>query len=107
VAGLRPARLSIGQRQRVAVARALAHRPAVVIADEPTAALDPDAADTVLRLLLDLARETGCAVLLSSHDVARVGALAPARRIRVQAAPSPDQPGLVLSTLLSEGGLAA
>lgn len=69
VRGLRPGALSIGQRQRTAIARALAHRPAFIFADEPTAALDPDAAEIVMHLFLDLATETGCGVFLSSHDV--------------------------------------
>lgn len=75
VARLRPAALSIGQRQRLSIARALAHRPAFVIADEPTAALDPGAADTVMSLLMEQAREAGAGVILSSHDLARVAAL--------------------------------
>lgn len=69
VMGARPAQLSIGQRQRVAILRALAHRPAIVIADEPTSALDPGAAEGVMGLFLDLARETGTAVVLSTHNV--------------------------------------
>lgn len=72
VAALRPAALSIGQRQRTAVARALAHRPPFVIADEPTGALDPESADTVLELLLETARDQGCGVILSSHDLDRI-----------------------------------
>ncbi|AVO37006.1 ABC transporter ATP-binding protein [Pukyongiella litopenaei] len=72
VAALRPGALSIGQRQRCAIARALAHRPPFVIADEPTAALDPDASDRVLALLLEVAAGTGCGVILSSHDVDRL-----------------------------------
>ena len=72
VAQLHPAALSIGQRQRTAIARALAHRPPFVIADEPTAALDPDTADTVLQLLLDMASGQGCGVILSSHDAPRI-----------------------------------
>lgn len=63
-----PAELSIGQRQRVAVARALVHRPILVLADEPTASLDPDSAGAVMALLTELARERGSAVLLVSHD---------------------------------------
>lgn len=69
VARLRPGALSIGQRQRVAIARALAHRPYCVIADEPTAALDPENAETAMSLLIDAARQGGAATLLSSHDV--------------------------------------
>lgn len=69
---LLPDALSIGQRQRVAIARALAHRPAFVIADEPTAALDAQSADQVMALLLEVARDTGAGLLLSSHDTERV-----------------------------------
>ena len=72
VARLLPGALSIGQRQRTAIARSLAHRPPFVIADEPTAALDPDSADAVLALLLEVAAGQGCGVILSSHDVARI-----------------------------------
>ena len=63
-----PVRLSVGQRQRVSIARALAHRPAFVIADEPTAALDPANARSVVRLLLELAISDGAALLLVTHD---------------------------------------
>ena len=63
-----PARVSGGELQRAAVARALVHRPALVIADEPTGNLDSDNGGRVLSLLLDLNRETGVAVLLATHD---------------------------------------
>ncbi len=72
VEDMTPADLSIGQRQRTAIARALAHKPNFVIADEPTSALDPDSADDVLRLFLVAANELGCGVLLSSHDQSRI-----------------------------------
>jgi ABC-type lipoprotein export system ATPase subunit len=63
-----PAALSGGEKQRVAVARALANRPAVVLADEPTGQLDPETSDRVLELLLDLQAETGTALVVVSHD---------------------------------------
>ena len=67
--GRLPGQLSIGQRQRVAVARALAHRPALVLADEPTASLGLDHGPAALDLLLALARDSGAALVLVSHDV--------------------------------------
>ncbi len=63
-----PATLSVGQRQRAAILRALAHRPALVLADEPTASVHPDMAATILALLADQARQAGAAVLLATHD---------------------------------------
>lgn len=63
-----PATLSVGQRQRAAILRALAHRPALVLADEPTASVHPDMAATILALLAEQARHAGAAVLLATHD---------------------------------------
>lgn len=60
--------VSGGQAQRIAVARALIHRPSIVFADEPTGALDRDSAQLVLAGFLALAREQGTAVLLVTHD---------------------------------------
>jgi putative ABC transport system ATP-binding protein len=71
----RPGELSGGQAQRVAVARALAARPAVIFADEPTGSLDTLAGEMVLDLLVDRAREQGATVLLVTHD-ARVASFA-------------------------------
>jgi putative ABC transport system ATP-binding protein len=68
IARLTPAKLSIGQRQRVSIARALAHHPRFLIADEPTAALDPGNSAQAMALLFEVARDTGCAVIISSHD---------------------------------------
>ena len=63
-----PNQLSGGQRQRVAVARALVRAPRIVLADEPTAALDKQSGRDVVELLRQLARREGCAVLLVTHD---------------------------------------
>lgn len=64
----RPSRVSGGQAQRAAVARAVAHRPAVVFADEPTGSLDSANGEVVLELLLKLAKEDGSSVILVTHD---------------------------------------
>lgn len=70
--GALPETLSPGLRQRAAVARALAHRPRFVIADEPTAALDPEGGGAVVGLLIKLAREDGTAVVISTHQLSSV-----------------------------------
>ncbi|MBX9795633.1 ABC transporter ATP-binding protein [Sphingomonas sp.] len=64
----RPSQLSGGEQQRVAVARALANRPALVLADEPTGNLDEGTADIVLAELLRLVREQGSAALIATHN---------------------------------------
>jgi putative ABC transport system ATP-binding protein len=66
----KPEKLSVGQQQRVAVARALANRPRLVLADEPTGALDPRTAQAVLHLMRQLCTEVGASLLLVSHDPA-------------------------------------
>lgn len=63
-----PSSLSGGQKQRVAIARALVCRPRLILADEPTAALDGQSGRDVVNLLVKLARETGCPVLMVTHD---------------------------------------
>ena len=64
----RPAQLSGGQQQRVAIARALVNRPAVVMADEPTGALDTRTGRQVLELFRQLVVELGQTVLMATHD---------------------------------------
>jgi ABC-type lipoprotein export system ATPase subunit len=63
-----PRHLSGGEQQRVAIARALVRRPGLILADEPTGALDPDTAGTVLRLLSRATADQGCALVLVTHD---------------------------------------
>jgi len=67
-AGYRPRQLSVGQQQRVAVARALANNPRLVLADEPTGNLDAKNAREALTLIRDVCRENNAALLLVSHD---------------------------------------
>jgi putative ABC transport system ATP-binding protein len=66
----RPYQLSIGERQRVAVARALVHRPSIVFADEPTASLDQATGHEVINLLVDYRRDAGGSVVVVTHDPA-------------------------------------
>ena len=66
----RPAALSGGEQQRVAFCRALANRPRVLLADEPTGNLDPATSDTVFAALMDVVRDTGLAALIATHNPA-------------------------------------
>ncbi len=65
-----PDRLSVGQQQRVAVARAIACKPALILADEPTASLDPENAGGAMDLIQQTCRSIGAALLCVSHDPA-------------------------------------
>jgi len=65
-----PAKLSAGERQRVAVARALANAPRLLLADEPTGNLDSESGRVVLSLLAEICHSQGLAVLLATHDPA-------------------------------------
>ncbi|WP_347268977.1 ABC transporter ATP-binding protein [Paracoccus sp. (in: a-proteobacteria)] len=65
----RPAQLSGGEQQRVAFCRALANRPALLLADEPTGNLDPATSDKVFDMLMALVRETGLSALIATHNL--------------------------------------
>lgn len=66
--GNKPDTLSGGEKQRVAVARALANRPSVILADEPTASLDSQAGQQVMKLIWESGKEIGAAVVVVTHD---------------------------------------
>jgi len=70
-----PGQLSVGERQRVAIARAMAHSPSVVIADEPTASLDPINAEEIMKLFIQIADENGVTLIVATHEWERVKTL--------------------------------
>lgn len=70
-----PGQLSVGERQRVAIARAMAHSPSVVIADEPTASLDPINAEEIMGLFTQIADENGVTLIVATHEWERVKTL--------------------------------
>lgn len=65
----RPAKLSGGEQQRVAIARALANKPKILLADEPTGNLDPETGTIVFEMFMDLARDSGIAGLIATHNM--------------------------------------
>ena len=68
-AGYRPSQLSVGQQQRVAIARALAGKPKLLLADEPTANIDPASGQSVLDLIRTTCREEAVALLMVTHSM--------------------------------------
>ena len=96
----KPHALSVGQRQRVSCARALAHHPQLLLADEPTASLDPLNALRVVQLLLGRVREQGACCVIATHDegLARNAGLHP---LRLACSRDPD--GGVTTTLKDAG----
>ena len=94
-----PGQISVGERQRTAIARAVVHEPALILADEPTASLDPPTADRVFDLLLDLSRRS--ALVVATHDRQR------ARRHGFEVFEihfPPERPGTAVLKGQSEGG---
>ncbi len=96
--GHKPAQLSGGEQQRVAVARALANRPLLLLADEPSGNLDPETSERLHDMLFRVCREEGAAMVLVTHDMVlaaradRVLTLQGAHLVRVDGGPvaSPD-----------------
>ena len=107
-----PHELSGGLRQRVAIAAAIIRSPALILADEPTTALDVTIQDQILRLLYDLCRDLGMSVILVTHDIGvvaqtcdRVGVLYAGRLVetgdvaRVLSAPSHPYTAALLASI--------
>jgi len=65
----RPTKLSGGERQRVAIARALVNHPSIILADEPTGALDSETQEIILNLLLDIHRKENVTLIMVTHEV--------------------------------------
>ncbi len=78
-----PFELSGGEQQRLAIARALINSPKVILADEPTGNLDPQAADEIMTLFRDIVN-SGCAIIMSTHNIANIEQY-PSRTIRFAA----------------------
>lgn len=94
-AHLFPSQLSEGEQQRVGIARAIVHKPKIVLADEPTGNLDPDLSMDILKLLMQF-NQYGVTVLIASHDISLINQL-PFRSLHLhqgQLLPSPKNAGM-------------
>ncbi|MFN5915021.1 MAG: cell division ATP-binding protein FtsE, partial [Chitinophagaceae bacterium] len=78
-----PYELSGGEQQRVDIARALLNSPRLILADEPTGNLDPETTDEIMRLLIQLGRDLGTAIVMATHDYMVISKF-PARVIRTE-----------------------
>lgn len=78
-----PFELSGGEQQRVVIARALINSPDIILADEPTGNIDPETSDDIIRLLFDIKKEEGSAVLMATHDF-QIMEKFPARVLKVE-----------------------
>lgn len=87
----KPAQLSGGQAQRIAIARALANNPRIILADEPTAALDSERAAIVMDLLRKVAADQGAAVVVVTHDDKIMNRLDVIHRLREGVLQSPEE----------------
>ncbi len=103
-ADARPAELSGGERQRFALCAALAHRPALLLADEPTGELDDASADAIRALIVELARTNGASVMLVTHDPATAGVADRTLRIRDGRIVSDRRGGEEEEALVVDGG---
>jgi ABC-type lipoprotein export system ATPase subunit len=77
-----PHELSGGETQRVAMARAVAHLPKILLADEPTASLDTETGGQVVQLMRELGQEHGCTIVMATHDVEITGTANPVFRLK-------------------------
>src|SRR4029450_6535200 len=100
----RPSELSGGEQQRIAVCAALAHRPKLLLADEPTGELDAASAGLVYELIGALAREHGCTTVLVSHDVESTPTAAPTVRVRAGRVSEEPERGDGETLVVARGG---